>query len=77
MDLGESSTDSLEIRLSQSCHLILCHPLLLFPSVFPSIRDESDLRIRWPKYWSLSISPSNECSGLISSRIDWFDLLAV
>ena len=65
-----------------SNHLILCHPLLLLPSIFPSIRvfsNESALRIRWPKYWSLSfsISPSNEYSGLISFRIDWFDLLAV
>ena len=62
-------------------HLSLCHPLLL-PSIFPSIRvfsKESALRIRWPKYWSFSfsISPSNEYSGLISFRIDWFDLLAV
>ena len=62
-------------------HLILCHPLLL-PSVFPSLRvfsSELALCIRWPKYWSfnLSISPSNEYSGLISFRIDWFDLLAV
>ena len=62
-------------------HLILCHPLLLLPSVFPSIRvfsDESALCIRWPKYWSFSfsISPSNEYSGLIFFRIDWFDLLA-
>ena len=65
-----------------SNHLILCHPLLLPPSVFPSIRVfscESVLRIRWPKYWrfSFSISPSNEYSGLISFRIDWLDLLAV
>ena len=62
-----------------SNHLILCHPLLL-PSIFPSIRlfsSESALHIRWPKYWSFSISPSNEYSGLISFRIDWFDLLAV
>ena len=63
-------------------HLILCHPLLLPPSIFPSIRDfsnESVLRIRWPKYWSFSfsITPSNEYSGLISFRMDWFDLLAV
>ena len=63
-------------------HLILCHPLLLLPSVFPNIRvfsDEPALRIRWPKYWSFSfsISPSNEYSGLISFRIDWFVLLAV
>ena len=65
-----------------SIHLILCHPLLLLPSIFPSIRvfsNESVLRIRWPKYWSFSfnISPSNEYSGLISFRIDWLDLLAV
>ena len=63
-----------------SNHLILCHPLLLLPSVFPSIRvfsNESVLHIRWPKYWSFSISPSNEYSGLISFRFDWFDLLAV
>ena len=63
-----------------SNHLILCHPLILPPSIFPSIRvfsNESVLRIRWPKYWSFSISPSNEYSGLISFRIDWFDLLAV
>ena len=65
-----------------SNHLILCHPLLLLPSIFPSIRvfsNESVLHIRWPKYWSFSfnISPSNECSGLISFRMDWLDLLAV
>ena len=65
-----------------SNHLILCHPLLLLPSVFPSIRvfsNESVLRIRWPKYWSFSfsITPSDEYSGLISFRIDWFDLIAV
>ena len=64
-----------------SSHLILCRPLLLLPSVFPSIRaftSESALHIRWPKYWSFSfsISPSNEYSGLISFRIDWFDLAA-
>ena len=62
-----------------SNHLILCHPLLL-PSVFHSIKvfsDELALHIRWPKYWSFSISPSNEYSGLISFRIDWFDLFAV
>ena len=63
-------------------HLILCHPLLLPPSIFPSIRvfsNESVLRIRWAKYWSFSfsISPSNEYLGLISFRIDWFGLLAV
>ena len=65
-----------------SNHLILCHPLLLPPSIFPSIRvfsNESVLCIRWPKYWSFSfnISPSNEHPGLISFRIDWLDLLAV
>ena len=63
-------------------HLILCHPLLLLPSIFLSIRvfsKESVLCIRWPKYWSFSfnISPSNECSGLISFRIDWLNLPAV
>ena len=65
-----------------SNHLILCRPLLLLPSIFPSIRvfsNESALRIRWPKYWSFSfnISPSNEHSGLISFRMDWLDLLVV
>ena len=65
-----------------SNHLILCHPLLLLPSVFPSIRvfsNESALHIRWPKYWrfSFSTSPSSEYPGLISFRMDWFDLLAV
>ena len=64
-----------------SNHLNLCHSLLLLPSIFPSNRvfsNESALHIRWPKYWSFifSISPSNEYSGLISCRIDWFDLLA-
>ena len=63
-------------------HLVLCHPLLLPPSIFPSIRvfsNESVLHIRWPKYWSFSfsISPSNEYSGLVSFRMDWLDLLAV
>ena len=61
-------------------HLILCYPLLLLPLIFPSIRvfsSESVLHIRWPKYWSFSISPSNEYSGLASFRINWFDLLAV
>ena len=65
-----------------SHHLILCHPLLLPPSIFPSIRvfsNESALCVRWPKYWSFSfnISPSNEHPGLISFRMDWLDLLAV
>ena len=66
----------------QTNHVILCHPLLLLPSIFPSIRvrsDESVLHIRWPKYWrfSFSISPFNEYSGLISFRMDWLGLLAV
>ena len=65
-----------------SSHLILCRPLFLLPPIAPSIRvfsNESTLHMRWPKYWSFSfsISPSNEYSGLISCRIDWFDLLAV
>ena len=65
-----------------SNHLILCHPLLLLPSIFPSIKvlsNESALHIRWPKYWSFSfsISPSNEHPGLICFRMDWLDLLAV
>ena len=62
-----------------SNHLILCHPLLLLPSIFPRIKvfsNETALCIRWPKYWSFSISPSNEHSGLISFRMDWLDLLA-
>ena len=68
--------------LMPSSHLILCCPLLLLPSIFPSIRvfsNESVFHIRWPKYWSFSfsISPSNEYSGLISFRMDWLDLLAV
>ena len=85
--------DSLSLAISQSLpnimsiesvmlsnHLILCHPLLLLPSIFPSIRvfsNELVFHIRWPKYWSFSISPSNEYSRLISFRIGWFDLLAV
>ena len=65
-----------------SNHLILCHPLLLLPSIFPSIRvfsNESTLHMKWPRYWSFSfdISPSNEHPGLISFRMDWLDLLAV
>ena len=63
-----------------SNHLILCRPLLLLPSIFPSIRvfsNELALLIRWPKYWSFSISPSNEHPGLISFRVNWLDLLAV
>ena len=68
--------------VTPSNHLILCHPLLLLPSIFPSIRvfsNESVLCIRWPKYWSFSfsISPSNEYSGLIYLRMDWLDLLAI
>ena len=64
------------------CHptILSCHPLLLLPSIFPSIRgffNESALCSKWPKYWSFSISPSNEYSGLISFRMDWFDLLAI
>ena len=82
-----SSTPSLPKRMSielvmPSSHLILCHPFLLLPSIFPSIRifsNESVLHIRWPKYWNFSfnISPSNEYSGLISFRIDRLALLAV
>ena len=63
-----------------SNHLVLCCPILFLPSIFPSIRvfsNESALRIRWPKYWSFSISLANKYSGLISFKIDWFDLLAV
>ena len=63
-----------------SNHLICCHPVLLLPSVFPSIRvfsNESALRIRWPKYWSFNISPTNEHAGLISFRMDWLDILAL
>ncbi len=72
---------SIELVMPSS-HLILCHPLLLLPSIFPRIRvfsNESALHIRWPKYWSFSfsISPSNEHSGPISFRMDWLDLLAV
>ena len=73
----------MSIKLVMSCnHLIFCCPLLLLPSIFPSIRVFSNklvLQIRWPKYWSFSfnISPSNVYLGLISFRIDWFDLLAV
>ena len=81
-----NSRNLLKLMSSESVmpfnHLILCHPLLLLLSIFPSIRvfsKESVLHIRWPKYWSFSfsISPSNEYSGLISLRIDWFDLLVV
>ena len=70
---------SIELVMSSN-HLILCHPLLLLPSLVPSIRvfsSESVFHIRWPKYWSFSFSPSNEYSGLISFTMDWLDLLAV
>ena len=72
---------SIKSVMPSNC-LVLCHPLLLLPSVFPSIRvfsNESALRIRWPKYWSFNfnIIPSNEHPGLISFRMDWLDLLAV
>ena len=72
---------SIEVVMPSN-HLILCHPVLLLPSIFPSIRvfsNELVLPIRWPKYWSFifSISPSNEHPGLISFRMDWLDLLAV
>ena len=66
--------------VTPSNHLILCRPLLLLPSIFPSIRvfsNKSVLHIRWPEYWNFSISPSSEYSGLISFRMDWLDLLAV
>ena len=81
--ISQSLTKLISIELVMpSNHLILCHPLLFLPSIFPSIRvfsNESALRIRWPKYWSFSfsISPSNEYLGLISFRIDWLDLPAV
>ena len=85
--LSITNSQSLLKRLSiksvmPSNHLILCCPLLLLPSILPSIRvisNESVLRIRWPRYWhfSFTINPSNECSGLISLKTDWFDLLAV
>ena len=72
---------SVELAMPSS-HLILCRPLLLLPSIFPSIRvfsNEAALHSRWPKYWSFSfsISPSNEYAGLISFRIDWLDFLAI
>ena len=80
---SQSSPKPMSIEsVMPSNHLILCHPLLLLPSIFPSIRifsNESALHIRWPKYrsFSFSINPSNEYSGLISFRMDWLDLLAV
>ena len=86
MDCSTNSWSLLKLMSIESVmpsnHLILCCPLLLLPSIFPSIRvfsNESVLHIRWPKYWSFSfnISTSNEYSGLISFRMDWLDLLAV
>ena len=86
MDCSTNSRSLLKLNSTElvmpSNHLILCHPLLLLPSIFPSIRvfsNESTLPIRWPKYWSFSfnISPSNEHLGLISFSVDWLDLLAV
>ena len=79
---SQSLPKFMSIELVMSSNLILCRPLLLLPSIFPSIRvlsNESVLRIRWPKYWSFSfsINPSKEYSGLISFRMDWWDLLAV
>ena len=83
MDCSWSGSSVLQLRYTESMmpsnHLISCHQLFLPPSVFPSIRvfpSESALRIKWPKCFSFSISPSNEYSELISFRIDWFDLLA-
>ena len=81
--LSQSWLELMSLKLLiPSNYLILCHPLLLLPSIFPSIRafsNELALHIRWPKYWSFSftISPFNEYSGLVCFRIDWFDLLAV
>jgi len=79
--ISRSLLKLMSIELMMPCnHLILCCPLLLLPSIFPSIRvfsNELALCIRWPKYWSSSISPSSEYSGLISFRIDWLDLLAI
>ena len=81
--LPESTQTHVQVESAMpSSHLILCHPLLLPPSIFPSIRVFSNklvLRIRWPEYWSFrfSLSPSNEYPGLISFRMDWLDLLAV
>ena len=79
--ISQSSLSFISIELVMPCSLlILCHPVLLLPSILPSIRvfsNESALRIRWPKYWSFSNNPSNENSGLISFRVDCYDLLAV
>ena len=74
-----TQTHSIE-SVMPSNPLILCHPLLLLPSIFPSIRvfsNELALCIRWPEYWNFRLSPSSDYSGLISFRMDWFDLLAV
>ena len=81
-ELAQTHLHQVGDAISALSHLILYHPLLLLPSIFPSIRvfsSESALCIRWPKYWSFScnVSPSNEYSGLIFFRIDWFDFLAV
>ena len=80
--LPESTQTHVHVSVMPSNHLILCRPLLLLPSIFPSIRvfsNESALCMRWPKYWSFrfNISPSNEYSGLISFTVDWLDLLEV
>ena len=84
--LSITNSQSLLIKLMStesvmpSNHLILCQPLLLLPSIFPSVRIfsiESVLHIKWPKCWSFSITPSNEYSGLVSFRMDWFDLFVV
>ena len=82
LEFVQTQLDGITESVMPSNHLILCCPLFLLPSIFPSIRvfsNESVLHIRWPNYWSFtfSITPSNEYSGLISFRIDWFDLLAV
>ena len=79
-DGKDTKFEELLFSVMPSNYLILCCPFLLLPSIFPSIgvfSNESALHIRWPKYWSFSFRPSNEYSGLISFRIDWFDLLAV
>ena len=81
LPISQSLLKLMSIESMMPCnHLILCCPLFFLPSIFPSTRiffNESALRIRWPKYWSFSISTSNEYSGLISFRMDWLDLLAI
>ena len=80
IDSMDINVNNLRELVMSSNHLVLCHPFLLPPSIFPRISvfsNESVLHIRWPKYRSFSISPSNESSGLISFRMDWLDLLAV